>query len=198
MTKLASDVAFTPEVKAVQERLGSRKAYAKMERGEGWSTTVDGDLAAFLAERDSFFLGTVSSEGRPYIQHRGGPKGFVRVLDERTLAFADFKGNRQYLSVGNLATSSHVHLFFVDWAERQRVKIWGDARVVEDDPALIAKLAVPGYPGKPERAFVIDVIAWDANCPQHIPRLFAEDDVRALLADRDAKIAALEAKLARR
>lgn len=190
-----SDVAFTPAVKAVQERLGSRAGYARMERGEGWSTTIDDDLAAFLAERDSFFMATVGSEGRPYIQHRGGPKGFLRVLDRRTLAFADFAGNRQYVSVGNLAGSPHVHLFVVDWAERQRVKVWGEARVVEDDRALLAELAVPGYVGRPERAIVVDVLTWDANCPQHIPQLLPAADVGAALAARDARIAELEATL---
>lgn len=171
MQRPASDVAFTPEVKAMQSRFGSRTAYARMEQGEGWATTIDADLFEFIAEQNSFFMATVSSEGQPYIQHRGGPKGFLRVLDERTLAFADFRGNRQYISVGNLATSPKVHVFLIDYEARQRVKIWGEARVVDDDPALLARLAMPGYPAKVERAIVIHVVAWDANCPQHIPHL---------------------------
>jgi predicted pyridoxine 5'-phosphate oxidase superfamily flavin-nucleotide-binding protein len=193
----ASDIAFTPAVKAVQARLGSRKTYARMEEGEGWSTTIDEDLAGFIADQNSFFLATVSSEGQPYIQHRGGPKGFLRVLDDHTLAFADFRGNRQYISMGNLAGSAKVHLFLIDYAHRQRVKIWGEARVIEHDPALVAKLAVAGYAARAERAIVIHVTAWDANCPQHIPQLLPAEEVAAALAERDAKIAALEARIAR-
>jgi predicted pyridoxine 5'-phosphate oxidase superfamily flavin-nucleotide-binding protein len=192
-----SDVAFSDSVKAVQTRLGSRKAYARLETGDGWETTISPDLAAFIGDQISFFMATASADGQPYIQHRGGPKGFLRVLDEKTLAFADFRGNRQYISLGNLAENDKVCLFFIDYAHKQRVKVWGKARVVEDDPALVAKLAVPGYDGRPERAIVIDVATWDANCPQHIPRRFEAADVEEALASRDRRIAELEAQVER-
>lgn len=194
--RVSSDVAFTDTVKAIQTRHGSRQAYARMEARGGWQTTITNDLAAFVGEQISFFLATVNAEGQPYIQHRGGPPGFLRVLDEQTLAFADFRGNRQFISMGNLEDSSRVHLFLIDYAHRRRVKIWGEARVVEDDPALLARLADASYDGQPERAFVIRVVAWDANCPQHIPQRFEAADVAAALAARDARIQALEAQLA--
>jgi predicted pyridoxine 5'-phosphate oxidase superfamily flavin-nucleotide-binding protein len=190
-----SDVAFTPSVKAVQARLGSRRAYARMETNGGWETKISEDLAAFIAEQTSFFLASANAAGQPYVQHRGGPKGFLRVLDESTLGFADFRGNRQYITVGNLAENPKVHLFLIDYATRQRIKIWGEARVVEDDPALVEKLVVPGTDGRPERALVIRVVAWDANCPQHIPRRFDAADVAEALAARDRRIAELEAQL---
>ena len=191
----ASDVAFSDAVKAVQTRLGSRKAYARLETGDGWETTISDELAAFIGAQTSFFLATANAAGQPYIQHRGGPPGFLRVLDERTLAFADFRGNRQYVTLGNLAENAKVCLFLIDYAHRQRVKIWGTARVVEDDPALVTKLAIPGYEGRPERAIVVDVATWDANCPQHIPVRFEAADVEAALATRDRRIAELEAQL---
>ena len=189
-----SDVAFTPAVKAIQERRGSRASYARMERSRGWSTDLDEDLIAFVAEQRSFFLATANAEGQPYIQHRGGPPGFLRVIGPRTLAFADFRGNRQYISLGNLSENPKVHLFLIDYAQRARIKIWGTARVVEDDPALLAALTPDGYDAKPEQAVVIDVVAWDANCPQHIPQRFEASDVARALAERDARIAALEAE----
>ncbi|HVZ75011.1 MAG TPA: pyridoxamine 5'-phosphate oxidase family protein [Polyangia bacterium] len=192
-----SDVAFSDSVKAVQTRLGSRRAYAKIETGDGWETTISPDLAAFIADQRSFFLATASAAGQPYVQHRGGARGFLRVVDERTLAFADFRGNRQYVTLGNLAENPKVCLFLIDYAHRQRVKIWGTARVVEDDPALVAKLVVPGAEGRPERAIVVDVATWDANCPQHIPVRFDAEDVEAALASRDKRIAELEAELRR-
>jgi predicted pyridoxine 5'-phosphate oxidase superfamily flavin-nucleotide-binding protein len=192
----SSDVAFTAPVKAVQERLGSRGAYAAMEREGGFATEIDEGLAAFIGEQRSLFLATASSAGQPYIQHRGGPPGFLRVLDPRTLAFADFKGNRQYISLGNLSENPRVQLFLIDYVNRRRVKVWGEARVVEDDAALVARLAPKGYKARPERAFVIRVTAWDANCPQHIPLRLEAEDVEKALAERDARIAALEAELA--
>src|SRR5712692_1427013 len=136
----SSDVAFTPSVKAVQERRGSRSGYRKMEERGGWQTRVTPDLAAFLAERDSAYLATANAAGQPYVQHRGGPKGFIRVLDDRTLAFADYVGNRQYITAGNLAENNRAFLFLMDYAHQRRIKIWGTARVVENDPALMAKL----------------------------------------------------------
>lgn len=190
-----SDVAFTPAVKELQRRKGSRGAYARMEQGHGWRTRIEPELAEFIAQQRSFFMATASAGGQPYIQHRGGPAGFLRVLDEGTLAFADFRGNRQYISQGNLSENPKVQLFLIDYAHRTRIKIWGEARVIEDDPALIESLSVPGYDAKPEQAVVIRVTAWDRNCPQHIPQLFAAQDVEKALAQRDAKIAELEQEL---
>lgn len=190
-----SDIAFTPTVKAVQARKGSRRSYARMEQSGGWATDIDENLADFIAGRRSFFLATANAAGQPYIQHRGGPRGFLKVLDPRTLAFADVAGNRQYISVGNLEENAKVHLFLIDYATRQRIKVWGTAKVVEDDPALLARLSMPGG-GKPERAMVIHVEAWDANCPQHIPMMFDAEDVQQALAVRDRRIAELEARLA--
>ncbi|MCB9562879.1 MAG: pyridoxamine 5'-phosphate oxidase family protein [Kofleriaceae bacterium] len=189
-----SDVAFTPSVKAAQERMGSRRAYAAMEAGDGWATTITDDLARFVAAQTSVFLATANLDGQPYIQHRGGPPGFLHVLDERTLGFADLRGNRQYISVGNLADNPRVHLFLIDYAHRRRVKIWGHATVVVDDAALLARLTPAG--ARAERAIRIAVTAWDANCPQHIPRRLDAADVEAALARRDARIAELEAQLA--
>ncbi|MBK9648155.1 MAG: pyridoxamine 5'-phosphate oxidase family protein [Deltaproteobacteria bacterium] len=194
---IPSDIAFTDTVKAIQSRLGSRAGYARMEQGPGWQTTITDDLAAFIAQQDSVYLATVNADGQPYIQHRGGPKGFLRVLDERTLGFADYRGNRQYISMGNLQDNPKIHLFMMDYAHRQRIKLWGEAEVREDDPALVARLMPEGYAARPERAFLIHVTAWDANCPQHIPQRFDAQDVAAALELRDQRIAALEAELAR-
>lgn len=191
----SSDVAFTDRVKAEQARLGSRAAYARLEREGGFETEIDDDLAAFVASQRSAFLATANARGQPYVQHRGGPPGFLEVLDRRTIAFADFAGNRQYISLGNLVENPKVHLFLIDYARRQRVKIWGEARVVEDDPALLARLTPAGYRARPERAIVIHVTAWDANCPQHIPQRLEAADVEAALAERDARITDLEAQV---
>ena len=149
-----SDVAFTAAVKAVQARKGSREAYARVEQGAGWRTEVDENLAAFLADTDSFFLATANAEGQPYIQHRGGPKGFVKILDKTTLGFADYRGNRQYITQGNLTENAKAYIFVMDYAHRRRVKIWGEARVVEDDPALTQSLMPKGYRARPEQAIV--------------------------------------------
>ena len=192
-----SDVAFTETVKAIQTRKGSRQAYARMEQRGGWETEINDELAAFIGEQTSFFLATANADGQPYIQHRGGPKGFLRVLDGSTLAFADVRGNRQYISLGNLEENAKVHLFLIDYAHRRRVKIWGEATVVEDDPVLLAKLTPSDYDAKAERAFVIRVVAWDENCPQHIPQRLEAADVTRALAARDRRIADLEAEIAR-
>jgi predicted pyridoxine 5'-phosphate oxidase superfamily flavin-nucleotide-binding protein len=191
----SSDVAFSEQVKAVQARLGSRGTFARLEQAGGFETEIDAALAAFIAEQRSVFLATASAAGQPYVQHRGGPPGFLRVLDPRTLAFADFSGNRQYISLGNLAENPRVHLFLIDYAHRRRVKIWGEAQVVGEDAALLARLAPEGYRAHPERAIVVRVSAWDANCPQHIPQRLEAEDVRAALAARDARITALEAEV---
>jgi hypothetical protein len=192
-----SDVAFTQSVKSIQARKGSRAAYAKLEQRGGWESRVTPELAAFLAERDSFYLASANAQGQPYVQHRGGPRGFLRVLDERTLAFADFRGNRQYITQGNLAENDRAFLFLMDYARRRRIKIWGRARVVEDDPALLARLADPAYEGRPEQAIVFQIEAWDVNCPQHIPQRFDAAQVAASLAGLTARIEELERENAR-
>jgi uncharacterized protein len=191
MTSPSSDVAFTPSVKAVQTRKGSRKAYARVEARGGWETTITPELAAFLANQTTVFLATASAEGQPYIQHRGGPAGFLRVLDEHTLAWVEYTGNRQYITTGNLAENAKACLFVMDYAHKQRVKLWGTARVVEDDAALIAKLMPVGYDATPEQVIVLTVSAWDGNCSQHIPQ---QVDVAAL----KQRIAELEGQLAAR
>src|ERR1700704_2903792 len=192
----SSDVAFTPAVKAVQARKGSRSAYAHVEQHGGWRTEIDADLTAFLAAQDSMFLATASADGQPYIQHRGGPKGFIRILDNNTLAFADYSGNRQYITQGNLSENPKANIFLMDYAHRRRVKIWGEARVVDDDPALTKSLMPQGYKARPEQVILFKVSAWDTNCPQHIPQKFDAADVAAALASRDARITELEAELA--
>jgi predicted pyridoxine 5'-phosphate oxidase superfamily flavin-nucleotide-binding protein len=190
-----SDVAFTPTVKAIQQRKGSRASYERMETGGGWSTTITPDLAAFIAAQTSVFLGTANADGQPYIQHRGGPPGFLRVLDERTIGFADYRGNRQYISQGNLADNLRAFLFLIDYAHRQRIKVWGEARVVEDDPALVQSLMPAGYKARPEQAFLFTVTAWDSNCPQHIPVRFEAADVAAALEERVRRIAELTSRV---
>jgi predicted pyridoxine 5'-phosphate oxidase superfamily flavin-nucleotide-binding protein len=192
----SSDVAFTPAVKAIQARKGSRDTYAQVEQRGGWRTDIDEDLTAFLAAQDSMFLATASADGQPYIQHRGGPKGFIRILDKNTLAFADYIGNRQYITQGNLSENPKANIFLMDYAHRRRVKIWGEARVVDDDPAFMKSLMPQGYKARPEQVILFKVSAWDTNCPQHIPQKFDAADVAAALALRDARIAELEAELA--
>ena len=193
----SSDVAFTPAVKAIQARKGSREAYAHVEENGGWRTEIDDKLAAFLANTDSFFLATASADGQPYIQHRGGPKGFIKILDKTTIAFADYAGNRQYITQGNLSENPRAHIFIMDYAHRRRVKIWGEARVVDDDPALLDSLMPKGYRARPEQVVIFKIAAWDTNCPQHIPQKFDAADVAAALAQRDARISELEAELAK-
>jgi len=193
----SSDVAFTPTVKAVQARKGSRASYARMEQKGGWQTRITPDLAGFITAQTSVFLATVNAEGQPYIQHRGGPAGFLHVLDDTTIGFADFAGNRQYITQGNLADNPKAHLFLIDYTHRQRVKIWGEARVVEGDDALVARLMPDGYKARPEQLILFKVSAWSANCAQHIPQRFEAADVAAALAKRDERIAALESEVAR-
>ena len=193
----SSDVAFTPAVKSIQARKGSRDAYAGVERHGGWRTEIDQNLSAFLADANSLYFATASADGQPYIQHRGGPKGFVKILDKKTLAFADYSGNRQYLTQGNLSENPRAHIFLMDYAHRRRIKIWGEARVVEDDPALLKSLIPQGYKARPEQVILFTISAWDTNCPQHIPQKFDAADVAAALASRDARIAELEAELAK-
>lgn len=187
-----SDVAFTPAVKAIQARKGSRHGYARMEQAGGWQATISDELADFIAAQTSVFFATVNAQGQPYIQHRGGPAGFLKVLDAHTIAFVDFAGNKQYISSGNLSENPKAHLFLMDYAHRQRVKIWGEARVVEGDGALMARLMPEGYAARPEQVILFTVTAWDSNCPQHIPVRYEAADVAAALDARDARIKALE------
>jgi predicted pyridoxine 5'-phosphate oxidase superfamily flavin-nucleotide-binding protein len=193
---IPSDIAFTPSVKALQTRLGSRAAYARMESGAGWQTAITPDLAAFIGAQISVFLGTANAAGQPYIQHRGGPPGFLHVLDDQTIGLAEVRGNRQFITLGNLAENPKAHLFLIDYAQRQRVKIWGEARVVEGDAALLAQLAPADAP-RSERAILFTVAAWDANCPRNIPQRFEASDVALALEQRDRRIAELEREIAR-
>jgi predicted pyridoxine 5'-phosphate oxidase superfamily flavin-nucleotide-binding protein len=188
----SSDVAFTPAVKDIQARRGSRRAFAHREEAAGWPTRITPDLALFIAEQRSVFFATANKDGQPYIQHRGGPPGFLRVLDDKTLGFADFAGNRQYITLGNLADNPKAYLFLIDYMHRRRIKIWGEARVVEGDAELVAKLMPDGYKARPEQAILFTVAAWDSNCAQHIPQRFEAADVAAALMQRDERIAALE------
>ena len=181
MKPLTSDIAFTPTVKAIQQRLGSRQTYQRLEQGRGWQKHVSPELAEFIAERDTFFLGTANADGQPYIQHRGGPPGFLKVIDEETLAFADFRGNRQYLTMGNLEDNDKAFIFLIDFVNRRRIKIWGRAGVVEDQPELLESLSDPDYQAKPERVILFHIDAWDINCPQHITRRYTVEE----FADRE-------------
>jgi predicted pyridoxine 5'-phosphate oxidase superfamily flavin-nucleotide-binding protein len=180
MRAIPSDVAFTPAVKGIQESKGSRGNYARMEKSRGWRTTVTPDLAEFLSGLDMFYLGTANAEGQPYIQYRGGSPGFLKVIDEHTLGFADLGGNRQYVTLGNLSENPKAFIFLMDYANRRRVKLWGTARVVENDSALEEGLRDPDYAGDVERAILFEIEAWDANCPQHIHRRYSERQVAPL------------------
>ncbi|MBV7407470.1 pyridoxamine 5'-phosphate oxidase family protein [Maritimibacter sp. DP1N21-5] len=192
-----SDVAFTPTVKDIQTRNGSRKAYANQEQAGGWRTEITLDLKAFIEGQTSLFMATANAEGQPYIQHRGGPAGFLKVIDPQTLGFVDYVGNRQFITTGNLVDNPKAYLFLIDYANRRRIKIWGTAKVIEEDGRLVADLMPAGYKARAEQVILFTVSAWDANCPQHIPQRFEAADVAAALAARDARIAALEAEVAK-
>src|SRR5258708_4493390 len=186
MRTFPSDVAFTPAVKAVQQRKGSRGSYARIEKGRGWRTTVTPDLAAFLADLDMFYLGTATADGQPYIQYRGGPPGFLKMIDDRTLGFADFGGNQQYVTLGNLSENPKAFLFLMDYENSRRIKVWGTARVVEGDAVLEERLRDPAYPGEAERAILFTVEAWDVNCPQHIHQRFSERQIAPVIEQLQA------------
>jgi uncharacterized protein len=190
--KYPSDIAFTPAVKSIQTQKGSRQGYAGVENGEGWETTVTPELVRFLADLDMFYLGTSNAENQPYIQYRGGSPGFLKVLDEKTLGFADFGGNRQYVTLGNLSENPKAFLFLMDYARQRRVKVWGTARVVEGDKALEDRLRDPEYPGKVERVILFTVEAWDVNCPQHIHQRFSERQIAPTMEKLQSRIAELE------
>jgi len=191
-----SDVAFTPTVKAIQERKGSRGAYVRLEEHGGFDNVITAEVAQFVAEQRSFFFATANAEGQPYIQHRGGPPGFLHVVDAKTLAFVDFKGNRQFITQGNLSDNPRAFIFLIDFATRRRIKLWGTARIVEDDAELLRELMPAAYKARAEQIVLFTVTAWDENCPQHIPQRFDAADVVRELEERDRRIADLEAKLA--
>src|SRR5262249_55382401 len=193
----SSDVAFSPSVKAVQARKGLRPVHARIEERGGWETGILPDLSAFIGAQTSVFFATASAGGQPYIQHRGGPPGFLRVLDNKTIAFVDFAGNRQYITQGNLTENAKAYLFLIDYAHRRRVKLWGEARVVEDDDELIARLMPQDYKARPEQVILFTLAAWDTNCQQHIPQRFDAEDVAQMLMVRGRRIAELEAEIER-
>lgn len=191
-----ASIVFTPAVQAAQAERGSARAYAQRV-AEGFPDKVTSELAAFIAEQDTAFLATATKDGAPYIQHRGGPKGFIKVIDEKTLGFADYRGNRQYITLANLSENDRAYLFLLDPARRQRIKLWGRARVVENDAALVEKLFDAGYKAKPERAILFTVEAWDVNCSQHIVTRFTEAEIAEAMGGVTRKIAELEAENAR-
>jgi predicted pyridoxine 5'-phosphate oxidase superfamily flavin-nucleotide-binding protein len=196
MPEFSSDVAFTPAVKAIQSAKGSRNGYARLERGGGWQTVITEPLAEFIGQMDMFYLGTANAQGRSYIQYRGGEVGFLKVLDERTVAFADFGGNRQYITLGNLSENPKAFIFLMDYANSERIKLWGTATVVEDDPALLERLRDAEYPGKVERAIVFTIEAWNANCPKHIHKRFSQRQIAPVIEKLQRRIVELEAELA--
>jgi predicted pyridoxine 5'-phosphate oxidase superfamily flavin-nucleotide-binding protein len=192
--KPVSDVAFTPMVKALQTERGSRALYQRMEAQGGFRNQITADLTAFLAEIDTAYLATANANGQPYAQHRGGPKGFIRVVGANMLGFADYAGNRQYITTGNLAENAKAFLFLMDYAHARRIKLWGRARVVTGDAKLIEQLMPTGYRARPEQAILFEVEAWDVNCPQHIPRKLDAGDVAEMVGRLEARIALLEAE----
>jgi predicted pyridoxine 5'-phosphate oxidase superfamily flavin-nucleotide-binding protein len=187
---------FTPAVQQAQAERGSAKAYER-RIAEGFPDRVTPELAAFIAEQDTAFLATATADGAPYIQHRGGPKGFIKVIDDHTVGFADYRGNRQYITLANLSENDRSYLFLLDPARRQRIKLWGRARVVENDPALIERLFDKGYKARPERAILFTIEAWDVNCSSHIVTRFTEAEVEQAFAEVQTKIAELQAENAR-
>ena len=188
-----SELVFTPAARRAQAERGSASGYAK-KIAVGFPDTVTPELAAFVAEQDTAFLGTASADGAPYIQHRGGPKGFIKVIDEHTLGFADYRGNRQYITLGNLSENDRAYLFLIDFSRRQRIKLWGRARVVENDDALVAKLFDHGYKAKPERVILFTIEAWDVNCSQHITARLSEAEIEQMSATIQERFAALQAE----
>ncbi len=197
MRQFSSDIAFTPSVKAIQSQKGSRSSYARMEQSGGWETTVTPELRAFLSDLDMFYLGTANAEGQPYIQYRGGSPGFLNVIDSKTLGFGDFAGNRQYITLGNIAENPKAFIFLMDYARSRRIKLWGRLRIVEGDEKLMEQLRDDSYPGKVERAILFEIEAWDVNCPQHIHRRFSQSQIAPVIEQLQSRIAELEGKLQR-
>ena len=196
MSQRFAEIAFTPQVKALQTELGSRDMYARLEKRDAPGDRLTEEEQAFIAQRDSFYLASVSETGWPYVQHRGGPAGFLKVIDPTTIAFADFRGNRQYVSVGNLLHDNRVALFLMDYPNQLRLKILGHARIVSaDETALLERLRTPGYQARVERVLAIQVAAFDWNCPQHITPRFSSTEVEAIIAPLQARITELEQRL---
>lgn len=194
MNTPVSDIAFTPAVKAAQQKRGSRENYRRMEQRGGWQYEVTTDLAAFIAERDSFYLGTANSDGQPYVQHRGGEKGFLKVINETTLGFADFSGNAQYISVGNLDENNKAFIFLMDYPNQRRIKIWGNSEIVENDADLLQDLTDGDYHGKSQRSFLFHIQAWDANCPQHIAPRWTKEEIAPMVDTLKNRIKELESE----
>ncbi len=192
----SSDIAFTPAVKAIQTQKGSRASYSRMESHGGWQSKITPDLASYLASLDMFYLGSANGEGQPYIQHRGGPPGFLKVVDEQTLGFADFGGNRQYITLGNLSENPKAFIFLMDYVNRQRIKVWGRAEVVEGNAELNERLHDPAYAGKVERSILFHVEAWDVNCPQHIHRRLPASLVEPVIAALQQRVSDLQKEIA--
>ncbi len=192
MKRPISDIAFTPSVKLAQQQRGSRDNYQRMEQRGGWQQEVTSDLATFIGERDSFYLGTASADGQPYIQHRGGPKGFLKVIDQNTLGFSDFVGNAQYISIGNLDENNKAFIFLMDYPNRRRIKIWGTAEIVEGDAELVQQLSDDDYQAKPQRAVMFHIEAWDVNCPQHILPRWTEAEISPVVETLKARVEELE------
>lgn len=190
--KYTSDIAFTPSVKVIQEKFHSRSSYARMEQSGGWQSGVTEELTQFLNNMDSFYLSTSNASGQPYTQHRGGPKGFLKTIDNKTLAFADFSGNRQYITAGNLSENDKAFIFLMDYPNKTRIKIWGTAKVVVDDKELLESLSDPSYKARLERVIVFTVEAWDMNCRQHIQQRFTEEDIKSFTEPLNKKIVELE------
>lgn len=197
MTHGFAEIAFTPNVREMQREMGSRGAYSRMEEMPGEvNATLSEAEAAFISARDSFYIATVNEDGWPYIQHRGGPTGFVRILDAKTLGVADFRGNRQYITVGNLSGQDKVSLFFMDYSSRTRLKLFGRAQTVAiDRHDVLSRLGMKDYPGRVERGLLIRVEGFDWNCPQHITERYTMEDIRAMTAPLVSKIAMLEGQL---
>ncbi len=197
MSTPASDIAFTPSVKAIQAEKGSRASYARMESHGGWQTKITSDLTSFIEGLDMFYVGTANGEGQPYIQYRGGPQGFLKVIDDQTLGFADFGGNRQYITLGNLSENPKAFIFLMDYVNQQRIKVWGRAEVIEGNDALNERLHDPEYTAKAERSILLHVEAWDVNCPQHIHKRYPHSQIAPIIEGLQTRVAELEAKLAR-
>ncbi len=191
-----AEIAFTDTVRRIQEAQGSRRSYARFDGDAAINATLGPNEAGFIAARDSFYMASVGETGWPYVQHRGGPIGFVRVLDERTLGFADFRGNRQYVSVGNLTHDARVALIFMDYANQTRLKLLGRVKLVGlDDTQILSRLTSLDYRARVERGFVVDVAGYDWNCPQHITPRYTLPEIEAANAGLRQRIAELEAEL---
>lgn len=194
--KYPSDIVFTPSVKKFQKYYKSRSSYARMEETRGWNTKVTNDLAEFLTEIDSFYLGTANLNGQPYIQHRGGNKGFLKVIDEEHLGFVDFSGNKQYISIGNLSENSKATIFLMHYPSQTRIKIWGTAKVIEDANTIMS--LKDDFNAKVERAIVFKIVAWDINCRQHIKQRYSIDQIEKIIEPLKKRINELEKELENR